>query len=79
MARASPHLRLKLQRHAVHAVALAGGPRTVGKHMPQVPAAARTMHFGARHAETAIGGGAHCFGQRGEKTWPARTAVELGR
>src|ERR1700675_1518911 len=52
-------LGLEFQRHAVHAITLAGGVWTVREHVPQMPAAARAMHFGAGHAETSVRGRAH--------------------
>ena len=45
-----PLLRLELQRHAVHAVALAGGLRAVVEHVAEMAAAILAMHFHARHA-----------------------------
>ena len=46
---------LKTQRHAVHAIAQARGPRAVVEDMAQMAAAAAAMHFGAVHVEAMIG------------------------
>src|ERR1017187_5445638 len=59
--------------------AASGGARPVGKYVAQMSAAARAVHFGARHAEAAIDGGGNRLRQRREKARPAAAAVELGR
>src|SRR5450631_2112291 len=69
--------RFEFQGHAVHAVTLAGGVRSIREHMPQMSAAAGAMHFGPRHSEAAVSGGAHGPGQGREKTRPTRAAVEF--
>jgi hypothetical protein len=44
----------KFQRHSVHAIAIARRCRTILKDMPQMPATAMAMDFGARHKEGII-------------------------
>src|SRR5690606_5375688 len=65
------------QRHAVVAVALAGGARPVVEHVALVPATARAVVFGAREDELEVGGRTHRIGQRLPETGPAGAAVVL--
>ena len=51
-------LLVELERRAVHAIALAGRLRPVGKDVAEMAAALGAMHLGARHQEAAIGRGA---------------------
>src|SRR5262249_46468665 len=67
------------QRGAVHTVAQSGRARTVGKDLTEMSAAARAVHFGARHAVAAV------LGRRDgglivrcEKARPPGPALELG-
>jgi len=46
---------LKLQRHAVDAIAQPGGLRAVGKDMPQMTVTGIAMHFSAFHEPAGIG------------------------
>src|SRR5690606_20537486 len=76
--RAGRSLRLELERHAVHAVALAGRLRAVVEDMAEMAAAARAMHLGADHAEAVIRGGGNRILARRPEAGPAATGVELG-
>src|SRR5690554_4328072 len=79
-ARGSVFLRLELERGAVDAISQpAPIARAVGEHMPQMPFAARTDHFGADHSVRGVA--VLLDGVRFDrpcKARPARTAVELG-
>src|SRR5690606_33326164 len=66
------------QRDAVHAVAQAGGGRTVGEDVAKMAAAAAAMHLGARIAELVVGGLAHRVVERLPEAGPAGAAVVLG-
>ena len=70
--------RLELQRHAIHAVALAARLRAVGKHVAEVAAAARTVHLGAAHEVAAVLVGPHRPGHGPVEARPARAAFVLG-
>src|SRR6185436_138374 len=71
-------LRFELQRYAVHAVTLPGGLRAIFEHVTEVAAAVGAMHFDARHAVGAIGGGRDGVRQRAEEARPARATLVLG-
>src|SRR5262245_27746479 len=71
-------VRLEFRRHAIDAVAQAGRRRAVGKHMPQMAAAAAAMHFGAQHAIAAVLGGFDRAVDWSVEAWPAGAALELG-
>src|SRR5438309_409224 len=45
----------ELHRHAIHAVAQAGGRRSVLEDVAEMAAAAPAMHLGARHQEDMVG------------------------
>src|SRR3712207_3796892 len=47
-------VRQEVQRHAIDAVALARGLRTVVENVPQMPAASAAMHLSARHEERVV-------------------------
>src|ERR1700731_392665 len=69
---------MKIERHAVHAVALSSRLRTVVEHVAEVAAAAAAMNFGSRHEEAAVGLGFDRPVERRRKARPAGAAVELG-
>ena len=69
--------RLKSHRDAVHAIAQSCRRRAVIKHVPQMPAAAAAMHFGAAHEQRIVLGSLHRIGERTEEAGPAGAAVEL--
>ena len=69
---------LKLQRHAVHAVAKTGRTRTVGEDVAQVTAAVRAVHFGARHEMAAVFGRLDGTFERQPEARPTGPAFELG-
>src|SRR5437762_8678665 len=71
-------LLLEGERRAVHAVALAGRRRAVGKDVAEMAAALGAVHLGAAHEEAAVGRCAHGAGQRLPERGPARAAFELG-
>src|SRR4051812_19200323 len=73
----SPFLGLEFQRGAVHAVAKAGRRWTVRKEMPEVSAALRAVHFGARHGIAAVLGSADRRIERTPEAWPSGSALEL--
>ena len=68
----------ELQRHAVHAVAQAGGLGPVVEHVAEMAAAATAMHLGAQHEQAAVAGGADGVVERRVEAGPAGAAVELG-
>src|SRR4051794_40620567 len=69
---------MKIERHAVHAVALAGRLRTVVENVAEMAAAAAAMNFGARHEKTAVGVGFDRLVERRRKARPSGATVELG-
>jgi len=69
--------RMKGQRDAVHAVSHSGRRRTVGKQVPQMPAAPRAMNLGPDHAEAVIGRRPNCMLERRPETRPPGAAFEL--
>src|SRR6185312_3546363 len=69
---------MKVERHAVHAVALPGWGRPVLKNMPEMSAAAPAMHLGAAHKEAPVGLGFDRVLKRRPEARPAGAAVEFG-
>src|SRR3569833_1816013 len=67
----------ELQRHAIHAVAQAGGRRAVVEDVAEMPAAAAAVHLAVVLPQTADGREAHGIGQDAEETGPAGAALEL--
>src|SRR5262245_52574268 len=76
---ASTRLRLKLERDAVHAVAFAGGRRSVGEDVAEVPAAIHAVDLGPGHPVAAICCGFDGIGQRRPEAGPACSTLELRR
>src|SRR5205823_1628075 len=66
--------RFELKRAAVHAVAQARGLRSIGKDMPEMPAALGAMDFGPLHQMARIARGADRAFTRLEKARPAAGA-----
>jgi len=66
------------QRHAVVAVALAGGPGTVVEDMTLMTAATTAVIFGAGNQQTEVLAGCDGVGQGLPKTGPASATVEFG-
>src|SRR5689334_5063480 len=52
--------RLELQRDAVHAIAIAGRRRPVGKDVSEMPAATAAVDLDSRHPVAAVGGRPDC-------------------
>src|SRR6266446_3348188 len=69
---------VKVERGAVHAVAQAGGLRTIVKYVAEVTAALAAMHFGTGHEKTAVGLRLDCLLNRRREARPAGAAVEFG-
>src|SRR5215471_1124843 len=67
----------EIQHGPVDAVALPRRWRTVGKHVAEMAAAARAMHFRSRHTVAAIDSRPDRAGMRRIKTRPAGAGVEL--
>src|SRR5262245_38927432 len=72
-------LLLELQRRAVHAIALAGGPGSVGEDVAEMAAALGAMHLGAGHEMAAVARRADGAVLGRPERWPARAAFVLGR
>src|SRR5665213_653493 len=70
---------LEIQRDAIDAVALKRRCRTIGKNMPEMAAAVRTMHFGPAHPIAAVFPGFHCAADRQVEARPTSAALELRR
>src|SRR5262249_2579534 len=70
--------RLEGQRHAIDAIALAGGVRPVLGHRAQMAAAFGAMHLDPQHAQAAVLAGGDGALARLPETRPAGAAVELG-
>src|SRR5437868_1274208 len=68
---------MKIERHAVHAVALSGRLRTVVENVAEVAAAAAAMNFGSCHEKAAVALGFDRLVERRPKAWPAGATVEL--
>ena len=67
------------QRHRVEAVAIAGRPGAIGKHVAEVAAAARADLLGAQHAVAGIAQQLDVrVSVRLEKAGPAGAGIELG-
>src|SRR3954462_15426080 len=75
--RAGPLSGFELQRHSIHAVALAGRLRTVGKHMAEMAAALRALDLHPRHAVAAIGRRLNGALDRAIEARPAAAALVL--
>ena len=69
---------MKIERHAVHAVALAGRLGTIVENMAEMAAAAAAMNFGSCHEEAAVCLGFDRLVERRPKARPSGAAVELG-
>ena len=69
---------MKVQRHAVHAVALTCRLRPVLEDMAQMSTAAAAMNLGSCHEKAAVGFGLDGFVERRPKARPSGAAVELG-
>lgn len=68
----------KIQSRTIDAIAQARGRWSIGKHMPQMRAAAIAHHFGAYHAVRGVTLlGNRLLRNRRIKTRPAATCVEL--
>src|SRR3954453_18776223 len=67
--------RFEAQRDAVHAIALAGRLRTVGKDVAKMPAAPGAMDLDPRHAVAAVGGRRNRRLDRAVETRPAAAAL----
>src|SRR3954447_16241080 len=70
-------LRLKIERHAVDAIALMRRRGTVGEDMPEMAAAAAAMHLDARHAQGPVLGGLHRSRLRIVEAWPTGAALKF--
>ena len=66
---------VELQRDAVHAIALPGRLRAVGKHVAEMSAAPRTMHLDASHAVRAVLGRPNRAFERTKEARPPRAAL----
>src|SRR5215469_7497094 len=69
---------MEVERHAVHAIALAGRFWAVLEDMAEMPAAPAAMNFGSRHEEAAVRFGSDCFVERRPEARPTGAAVEFG-
>src|ERR1700733_3924095 len=69
--------RLECERDAVHAVALSGWRRAVGKHMTQMSVASRAVHFRPHHPEVAVDRRGDGLLERSAEARPAGAAFEL--
>src|SRR5690348_16738554 len=68
----------ELERHGVHAVAVSGRRRTVGKDVAEMAVATRAADLRAHHAVVRVADFAHVCGiERREETRPARAGLEL--
>src|SRR5215471_6927810 len=70
--------RLERESETVHAIALAGWRRAVGKDMAEMAAALRTVDARTNHAERAVLLDPNRIVERGPEARPAGAAVELG-
>src|SRR5437016_8407243 len=70
--------RVKLERDAVHAIALTGRLRPVVEDMAEMPAATLAMHLGADHEKAAVGRRLGGSLKRRREARPAGAACELG-
>src|ERR1700729_2926807 len=69
---------LETQRHTVHAITQARGPRAVLEDMAEMAAATHAMHFGALHIERAVVAGENGVRQGFPETGPAGVTVIFG-
>src|SRR5579863_5324300 len=69
---------VKIERHAVHAIALAGRRRPIVENMAQMPAATAAMHLGANHEKAAVARRFDRAVERRREARPAGAAVEFG-
>jgi hypothetical protein len=69
---------MKIERDAVHAIALPGWRRAVVEDMAEMTAAAAAVDLGAGHEKAAVGLGFDRTIERRLEAWPSGSAVELG-
>jgi len=69
---------MKIERHTIHAVALAGGLRTIVEDVAEMAAAAAAMHLGSGRKKAAVGFGVNRLIERRPEARPTRPAVEFG-
>jgi hypothetical protein len=70
--------RVEIEGHTIHAVALAGGLRTIVEDVAEMATAAAAMHLGSGRKEAAVGFGFDCLIKRRPEAGPTRPAVEFG-